>query len=368
MGADKATAEYDGPAGGWGSVRGISEIFGKEWSTPLATETLLRQNKPGGFMCVSCSWAKPADPHPFEFCENGAKATLWELTTRRCTPEVLAEHTLTALRGWRDHDLEQLGRLTHPLRYDRNSDRYVRCSWREAFAAIGSELKQLDPKSTVFYTSGRASLETSYLYALFARLYGHNNLPDSSNMCHETTSVALKQTLGVGVGTVVFEDLSKCDAMFFFGQNTGSNSPRFLHPLQEAARRGVQIVTFNPVRERGLEFFRNPQSPVEMLTGAETRISTQYHQVRPGGDIAVMLGICKHVLAADDAAKSGGRRVLDIDFIGQHTTGFEAFEAKVRSTTWEEIERERGSRVPRSRRPGRSMSRPSVSSACSGWG
>ena len=202
--------------------------------------------------------------------------------------------------------------------------------------------RALDPKSVIFYSSGRASLETSYLYALFARLYGNNNLPDSSNMCHETTSVALKKVIGVGVGTVVFDDLQKCDAMFFFGQNTGSNSPRFLHPLQDAAKRGVPIVTFNPVREKGLEVFVNPQNPLEMLTGRETRISAQYHQVRPGGDIAVLLGMCKHVFAADDAAQLEGKRVLDVDFIKQHTHGFEAFEAKVRATSWDEIEAESG--------------------------
>jgi len=342
MPSEENTAHYDGPSGGWGSVRGISRIFGKEWATPLATETLFRQNKPKGFMCVSCSWAKPANYHPFEFCENGAKATLWELTSLRCTPEFFAEHTVTELREWSDHDLEQQGRLTHPMRYDPATDKYVPCDWDEAFREIGSELRLLDPKSVVFYASGRASLETSYLYALFARLYGCNNLPDSSNMCHETTSVALKKVIGASVGTVVFDDLQNCDAMFFFGQNTGSNSPRFLHPLQEAAKRGVQIVTFNPVREKGLEFFTNPQSPVEMLTGKETRISTQYHQVRPGGDIAVLMGICKHVFAADDAAREQGRRVLDVDFIQQHTSGLDAFEAKVRATSWEEIERESG--------------------------
>ncbi|MBO1076242.1 FdhF/YdeP family oxidoreductase [Roseomonas marmotae] len=342
MPKEKGTVHYDSPAGGWGSLRGISTIFGKEWSTPLAIETLMRQNKPHGFMCVSCSWAKPANPHPFEFCENGAKATLWDLTSRRCTPEFFATHTLAELREWRDYDLEQEGRLTHPLRYDAATDRYVPCGWDEAFAAIGKELRALEPKSAVFYSSGRASLETSYLYALFARLYGHNNLPDSSNMCHETTSVALKQVIGTSVGTVVFDDLSNCDAMFFFGQNTGSNSPRFLHPLQEAAKRGVKIITFNPVRERGLEVFTNPQNPVEMLTGQETAISSQYHQVRPGGDIAVILGICKHVLAADDAAQQQGRRVLDEDFIQQHTHGFKAFEAKVRGTGWEEIEAQSG--------------------------
>ena len=167
------------------------------------------------------------------------------------------------------------------------------------------ELKALDPKSVIFYTSGRASLETSYLYALFARLYGNNNLPDSSNMCHETTSVGAEGGDRRRGRTVVFDDLSNCDAIFFFGQNTGSNSPRFLHPLQDAAKRGVQIITFNPVREKGLETFVNPQNPSEMLTGKETRISSQYHQVRAGGDIAVMLGICKHVFAADDQAKVG---------------------------------------------------------------
>ena len=342
MADHKKTVEYHGATGGWGSLHGVSQIFGKEWNSPTAIETLMRQNKPGGFMCVSCSWAKPPDYHNFEFCENGAKATLWELTTRRCTPAFFAAHTVTELRQWDDYDLEQEGRLTHPLRYDRASDRYVPCEWDEAFEAIGAELKALEPKSVIFYSSGRASLETSYLYGLFARLYGNNNLPDSSNMCHETTSVALKKLIGVGVGTVVYDDLAKSDAIFFFGQNPGSNSPRFLHPLQDAAKRGVEIITFNPVRERGLEVFINPQSPVEMLTGKETRISSQYHQVRPGGDIAAILGICKHVFAADDEAQKNGKRVLDVPFIERHTHGFDAFEAKVRSTPWEEIEKQSG--------------------------
>jgi len=341
--ATQQTVEYDGPAGGWGSLQGIAQIFGREWNTPTVIETLMRQNKPKGFMCVSCSWAKPADHHAFEFCENGAKATLWELTSKRCTPEFFAAHSVTELRGWADYDLEMQGRLTSPMRYDPATDHYAPCGWDEAFQGIGEHLRALDPKSVIFYASGRASLETSYLYGLFARLYGHNNLPDSSNMCHETTSVALKKLIGVGVGTVVFDDLAKCDAMFFFGQNTGSNSPRFLHPLQEAAQRGVKIITFNPVRERGLESFVNPQSPTQMLTGKETAISSQYHQVKVGGDIAVLLGICKHVFAADDAAKAnGGTRVLDVDFIAAHTHGLDAFEAKVRATSWEQIETESG--------------------------
>jgi molybdopterin-dependent oxidoreductase alpha subunit len=340
--AEEQTVEYRGATGGWGSLEGIAQVFGREWSTPAAVETLARQNKPKGFICVSCSWAKPADYHAFEFCENGAKATLWELTTRRCTPEFFSDKTVTELRGWADYDLEQQGRLPHPLRYEASTDKYVACGWGEAFHAIGAELKALDPKSVIFYSSGRASLETSYLYGLLARTYGNNNLPDSSNMCHETTSLALKKTIGVGVGTVVYEDLAKSDAMFFFGQNPGSNSPRFLHPLEDAAKRGVQIITFNPVREKGLIEFINPQSPTGMLTGKATRISAQYHQVRAGGDIAAILGLCKHVFAAHDAAKATGKRVLDVSFIEQHTSGFAEFEAMVRALDWGLIERESG--------------------------
>ncbi|MCD2325366.1 FdhF/YdeP family oxidoreductase [Sphingomonas sp. IC-56] len=337
------TVHYDKPSGGWGSVRGISLIAGKEKVSPGALDTLRRQNKPGGFMCVSCAWAKPASPHPFEFCENGAKATLWELTSRRCTPEFFAEHNVAELKTWRDYDLEQQGRLTHPMRYDHASDKYVPVSWEEAFRAIGDELRALEPKSTVFYTSGRASLETSYLWALFARLYGHNNLPDSSNMCHETTSVGLKKVIGSPVGTCVLDDFEKCDAIFFFGQNTGSNSPRFLHPLQEAKRRGCRIVTFNPVQERGLIAFTNPQSPVEMVTGKETEISDLYFQVRPSGDIAAILGMCKHVLAREERQWAERQHhLIDVDFIAQHTHDFDAFAAMVKATPWEEIERESG--------------------------
>ncbi|MDB5450971.1 MAG: formate dehydrogenase, partial [Phenylobacterium sp.] len=185
---------YRGPVGGWGSLEGIGKVFFAEGDLPVAE--LMRQNKANGFMCVSCAWAKPAHPHPAEFCENGAKATMWDLTRRRCTPAFFAENTVTELLDWSDYDLEQTGRLTDPLRYDAQVDRYLPCSWDEAFAAIGSALKQLDPKSVVFYASGRASLEASYMYALMARMYGSQNLPDSSNMCHESTSVGMRASLG----------------------------------------------------------------------------------------------------------------------------------------------------------------------------
>jgi molybdopterin-dependent oxidoreductase alpha subunit len=314
---------------------------------PLRTAQALRkQNKPEGFACVSCAWAKPAHPHAAEFCEAGAKATAWELSDQRVDTEALAGRTLAELRQLGDHALEGLGRLTTPLRFDAASDRYLPVSWDEAFAAIGAELRALreaDARSVVFYASGRASLETSYLYQLLARLYGNNNLPDSSNMCHESTSVALPKTIGVPVGTVSLEDFEQTDALFFFGQNVGVSSPRMLHQLQAARQRGVPIVTFNPLREPGLVHFANPQSPREMLTTAETTISTQYLQVKNGGDLAAITGLCKWLVEADDAAQaSGAPRLVDADFIAEHTQGFDEFAAFVRGTPWQAIERESG--------------------------
>jgi molybdopterin-dependent oxidoreductase alpha subunit len=326
---DPTTTFYDHPTGGWGSLKSVLGHATQNRIRLGVLDTLRRQNKPGGYMCSSCAWAKPPSPHLAEFCENGAKATIWDLTPKRCGPDFFAKHTLTELRSWCDHDLEAAGRLTHPLRYDPASDRYVRATWGQAFTAIGQALQGLDPKSTVFYASGKAGLEASYLYALFARLYGHNNLPDSSNMCHETTSVALQRTIGAPVGTCVLEDFEHCDLMLFFGQNTGSNSPRFLHPIQQAVKRGCKIVTFNPVRERGLVEFMNPQNPAEMLTGRATPISDLYLQLRPGGDIAAIAGICKHLF---------DRGALDRDFIAQHCHDFDAFEGWVRDLSWDRIE------------------------------
>jgi molybdopterin-dependent oxidoreductase alpha subunit len=333
------TVEYDSATGGWGSLRGMAQTALRDMASPGALATLRTQNKPGGFMCTSCAWGKPKHPHAFEFCENGAKATLWELTTNRCTPDFFAKHSVRELRDWDDHDLEQQGRLTHPMRYDAQTDHYVPCTWEEAFTAIGSELKEIDPKSAIFYASGRASLETSYLYALFARLYGTNNLPDSSNMCHETTSVTLNELIGSPVGTCVLDDFEHCDALFFFGQNPGTNSPRFLHPLQKAVERGCKVVTFNPIREKGLIEFINPQRPSQMLTGKGTQISCQYLQVRAGGDIAAIMGLCKFVFAEDE--RRGGT-LIDYGFIAEHCAGFDAFRAKADATSWERIEQESG--------------------------
>jgi anaerobic selenocysteine-containing dehydrogenase len=242
---------YAEPAGVWGSVGSLRRSLTHERVLLSGARILLHQNKPAGFACVSCSWAKPARPRPFEFCEEGAKATTWEITTRRCGPDFFAEHTVTELESWSDHALEERGRLTHPMRYDAAADKYVPVAWAQAIAEIASETKKFDPKQVVFYSSGRASLEASYMYALFARLYGNNNLPDSSNMCHESTSVGLPLSIGVPVGTVTLPDFEKTDCLVFIGHNTGINAPRMLHALQGCAKRGVPIIVFNPLRERG---------------------------------------------------------------------------------------------------------------------
>lgn len=336
---------YGGPAGGWGSIKSVEGALLKEDRLASGNVTLLRQNKPDGFSCVSCSWAKPdADElRTFEYCENGAKATAWEITRKRRGPAFFKDHTLTELRSWSDHDLEAGGRLLHPMRLDRAQDRWVPVTWDDAFREIGVELKKLNPKETVFYASGRASLETSYMWGLFARLYGHNNLPDSSNMCHESTSVALPEAIGAPVGTVMLRDFRQTECILNFGQNVGVNSPRMLHPLQEAAKRGVPIISFNPLRERGWERFTNPQSPVEMLLRSETTISRQYHQVRPGGDIAAIMGLSKALIEGDDGARAAGSKPwLDHDFIAEHTHGFEDYAATVRAADWMELERRSG--------------------------
>ncbi|KMO34971.1 formate dehydrogenase [Methylobacterium tarhaniae] len=327
---------YAGPAGGWGSARSLGNILARENVLASGALLLTRHNKVDGFQCVGCAWVKPAQPLPFEFCENGAKTVAWEITNHRCGPDFFAEHTVTELLDWDDYHLEQPGRLTHPLRYDPGTDRYRPVSWGAALDEIARELRASrarDPKRAVFYSSGRCSNEASYLYGLFARLYGNNNLPDSSNLCHETTSVALPESIGQPVGSVSLADFGHADCILFFGQNPGSNSPRMLHPLQEASERGVPIITYNPLRERGLERFTNPQSPTEMLTGHETRISSQYHQVRTGGDLAALTGICKAVLELG---------ALDHGFIAEHTHGFESFADWLRAQDWAELERRAG--------------------------
>ncbi len=309
--------------------------------------TLFRQNQPDGFDCPGCAWPDRQHTSTFEFCENGVKAVAAEATSKRVTPALFAARTVEALMQESDYELEQHGRLTDPMVYDALADRYVPISWDGAFALIARHLNALDnPHEAAFYTSGRASNEAAFLYQLFVRLYGTNNFPDCSNMCHEATSRGLPGTVGIGKGTVTLDDFEHADTLLIFGQNPATNHPRMLGELRECARRGATIVSINPLRERGLERFASPQHPVEMLTLGSTPIASTFIQPKVGGDFALIKGVAKRVLELDDAARDAGTpRVLDLDFIATHTSGFDAFADDLRAESWPLIEEESG--VPR---------------------
>ncbi|MDR5746123.1 FdhF/YdeP family oxidoreductase [Caballeronia sp. LZ029] len=344
MSEKKVIRIYGEPAGGWGALKATGEALKIQGIPVSGAKTLLHMNQPQGFDCPGCAWPDPKHTSSFEFCENGAKAVAWEATAMRCTPEFFAQHSVSELAAWNDYDLEMAGRLTHPMVYEAASDRYVPIEWDEAFALVGRHLNALDhPDQADFYTSGRASNEAAFLYQLFVREFGTNNFPDCSNMCHEATSVGLPQSIGVGKGTVLLEDFEHADAIFIFGQNPGTNSPRMMSDLHSASRRGAKIVSFNPFRERALERFASPQNPVEMATLGFTNISSFLYQVRVGGDVAALKGMMKAIVEADDEAILGDApRVLDIAFIEGHTRGIDALLADLRATPWDAIERHSG--------------------------
>ncbi|HEV7778813.1 MAG TPA: FdhF/YdeP family oxidoreductase [Luteibacter sp.] len=326
---------YGGAAGGWDALGAVARAVRRQMGVTREARAIRRMNQPTGFDCPGCAWPDPKHTSSFEFCENGAKAVAWEATAKRATPEFFATHTVSELWNRHDHALEDEGRLTHPLRYDATTDTYREVSWETAIGEIGAALRALpDPNMAEFYTSGRASNEAAFLYQLFVREYGTNNFPDCSNMCHEATSVGLPQSLGVGKGTVTLEDFDHCDALFCIGHNPGTNHPRMLTTLHAASRRGVPIVVLNPLPERGLERFTEPKNPVEMLTGASTPIASTYYKVKCGGDVAVLKGMMKYLLA-EDAASPG---VIDHAFIAEHTTGFDTLVADLHATSWIDIE------------------------------
>ncbi len=335
---------YDAPAGGWGALRAVAGAVREQMGVGREASALKRVNQQAGFDCPGCAWPDPQHTSSFEFCENGAKAVTWEATVKRATPEFFARHTVSELWTWHDHALENEGRLTHPLAYDNTTDTFIEVSWDEAMQRIGSGLRALpDPDMAEFYTSGRASNEAAFLYQLFAREFGTNNFPDCSNMCHEATSVGLPQSIGVGKGTVSLEDFDHADALFCIGHNPGTNHPRMLGTLSEVSRRGAPIIVFNPLPERGLERFTNPQSPTQMLAGGSTPIASTYYKVKVGGDVAVLKGMMKYLLDTDVVERDAGRSgVLDHEFIATHTTGFEALIDDLHRTGWDAIERKSG--------------------------
>ena len=335
---------YTGAAAGWGALRSVASSW-LDSKQPLKNiRALLKTNQNGGFDCPGCAWGDSPEEGAVKFCENGAKAVNWEATTRRVDAAFFARHSVSQLREQSDYWLEYQGRLTEPMRYDRASDHYQPISWDAAFRLIADHLNALEsPNQAEFYTSGRTSNEAAYLYQLFVRAYGSNNFPDCSNLCHEASGVALGQSIGVGKGSVTFDDFAQADAIFVLGQNPGTNHPRMLEPLREAVARGAQVVCFNPLKERGLERFQHPQHLVEMLANGSAPLNTAFFRPALGGDMAAMRGIAKFLLYWDREARANGEpSVFDRAFIEQHTSGVEGYLATLDATRWEAIEEQSG--------------------------
>ncbi|WP_312144670.1 FdhF/YdeP family oxidoreductase [Brevundimonas sp.] len=327
-------ATYNHPAGGWGAAAATARVLMEQSVLTKGSRALLSMNQPGGFKCPSCAFPDAACTKKLEFCENGAKALAHEATKHRVTREFFETHTVTELMEQSDYWLEMQGRLTEPMRYDAQTDRYRPCDWEEAFGLIGDHLRSLDdPNQAEFYTSGRTPNEAAFLYAIFVREFGTNNFPDCSNMCHEPTSRGLPPSIGIGKGTVILEDFDHAEAIFIIGQNTGTNSPRMMTNLVEASRRGVPIIAVNPMPERALVKFAEPQNVVQMATFGSTDIASEFVHIRIGGDLALIKGMMK-VMFEREAA---GDTVLDHDFIDTHTVGLEAVREEVETTDWSDI-------------------------------
>ena len=340
-------ADADGPrdleaaAGGFSAI-GSTLHSAARMGARRGLQALSRVNQPGGFDCPGCAWPEAREHGAIEFCENGAKAVAHEGTRRRLGRDLLARTSVRELLAHDDHWLEAQGRLVEPIVRRAGATHFEPIGWDEAFARVAAELRDLDsPDQAVFYTSGRASNEAAFLWQLFARQLGTNNLPDCSNLCHESSSEGLGEAIGVGKGTVSLEDIERAGAIFVIGQNPGSNHPRMLTTLAAAKRRGARIVAINPLRERGLVRFAHPQDPLALL-GRATAIADLYLQVRVGGDVALLKGIMKEVLAAE--ARDPGR-VLDWRFLREHTQGFEALRADLEAQRFEELESRSG--IPR---------------------
>ncbi|MBN3054048.1 FdhF/YdeP family oxidoreductase [Pectobacterium brasiliense] len=334
---------YRNAAGGWGSLEATTRFVLDSKQALKNIRNLLRVNKSKGFDCPGCAWGDD-NSSTFSFCENGAKAVSWEATRKAVDLDFFAAHSVTTLRQQSNYFLEYQGRLTHPMRYDRASDRYVPISWDAAFTLIAHHIGNMaHPNQVELYTSGRASNEASYLYQLFGRMLGTNNFPDCSNMCHEASGIGLKQSIGVGKGTIRLDDFEHADAIFVFGQNPGTNHPRMLHSLRHAADRGAHVVSFNTLRERGLERFANPQNPLELLTPLSGTISETYLQPNLGGDMAAVRGMVKALLETHRQRLSAGEMGLfDQDFLSTHTQQVDEYLAVVDATSWQKIEQQSG--------------------------
>jgi len=317
----------------------------RETGFARAISDWLKINKKDGFDCQSCAWPNPdRDRHVFEFCENGVKALTSEATKKQIGPEFFRKHSIANLQEQTDHWLELQGRLVHPMVKREGASHYQPIDWNDAFELMARELNALPtPNAATFYTSGRTSNEAAFLYQLFARQFGTNNLPDCSNMCHESSGVALKESIGIGKGCVRLEDFECTDAIFIIGQNPGTNHPRMLTTLERAKKSGATIVAINPIRETGLisvvnpnpQEYRNPlKFAAKMLLNRGTPLADLWLPVRINGDMAAMRGIMKEMLEEEDRRPGAA---LDRQFIDQYTTGFEEFAAHVCATPWDQI-------------------------------
>ena len=334
---DLDAIEVTGPAHAAAGIPGVLASFAhayREMGVRRSLRTLTSLNQKGGFDCQSCAWPDPGGHrHLAEFCENGAKAVAWEATTQRATPELFARYTVAELAERSDHWLGQQGRLTHPLILRRGAAHYEPISWDDAFALVADELNALaSPDEAIFYTSGRTSNEAAFLYQLFVRQFGTNNLPDCSNMCHESSGAAMTEAIGVGKGTVTLDDFAEAQAIFVIGQNPGTNHPRMLSALQRAKRGGATIVGVNPLAETGLRRFKQPQELTGLLGGG-TPLADFLLRVRVNGDVALLQGIAKELLERE--ARAGG--VLDTEFLAAHTAGFDDYARAIRGVSWEAI-------------------------------
>ncbi|MEU0849965.1 FdhF/YdeP family oxidoreductase [Streptomyces flaveolus] len=311
--------------------------YSLEQTSPVRTGvTLLTMNQVDGTDCPGCAWADPSPGHRHrnEYCENGAKHINDEATTRRITPDFFRRHSVSDLGRRSDMWLNQQGRLTEPVVKRPGSDHYEPISWNDAFALLAAELTSLDsPDEAVFYTSGRAGNEAAFVLQLFARAYGTNNLPDCSNMCHESSGFALHETLGTGKGTVSLDDLHEADLIFLVGQNPGTNHPRQLSALEQAKLNGARIIAVNPLPEAGLLRFKNPQKARGVI-GSGVRIADRFLHIRPGGDLALFQGLNRLLLEAEDARPG---EVLDHDFLQSCTSGFQEFAEHARTVDWQDI-------------------------------
>lgn len=303
---------------GWPAiVSSVKHVFG---AMPMARglKTLFNLNQKGGIDCPSCAWPDP-DGHRSvlgEYCENGAKAIADEATTLKATPVFFQRYAVAEMAVKSDYWLGQQGRLTYPMVIKEGQTHYQKISWQQAFELVASELNKLsNPDEAIFYTSGRSSNEAAFLYQLFIRAFGTNNLPDCSNMCHESSGVALTETLGLGKGSVTLDDFEKAEVIIIMGQNPGTNHPRMLTTLEKAKKNGAKIIAINPLFETGLLGFKNPQS-MEGLFGKGTTLTDLYLQIRINGDLALLKAACKALIE---------KGAIDKDFIERNTENFDDF-------------------------------------------